>query len=70
VFFYPETKDVVIAGPAEPWAEALAGQTLGIGTGRATLELQDLCVALRAFGPNGRFPAVIGCSIDRRRKVW
>ena len=26
VFFYPETNDIVIAGPAEGWAEDLAGR--------------------------------------------
>jgi hypothetical protein len=64
VFFYPETKDVVIAGPAEPWTDIIEGQTIGIGTGRATLQLADLCVALRAYPPSGKKTPVILVSID------
>lgn len=63
VFFYPETGDIVIAGPAEGFMEDLAGRAVGIHTGRPVLELQDLIVALRACGPD-REPPVVGCSID------
>lgn len=65
VFCYPETGDIVIAGPAEPWAEDLAGRMRGIATGRPVLELQDLVTALRAFPPqtNNNSP-VLYCSID------
>jgi hypothetical protein len=65
VFCYPETGDIVIAGPAEAWGESPTGQTLGIETGRPVLELQDLIVALRAFppGPNNKKPFIY-CSID------
>jgi hypothetical protein len=65
VFCYPESGDVVIAGPAEAWAEAPAGRMLGIESGRPVLELQDLVVALRAFPPGaGRDKPFIYCSID------
>ena len=40
VFCYPESGDIVIAGPAEAWAEAPSGRTLGIESGRPVLELQ------------------------------
>ncbi len=65
VFCYPDSGDVVIAGPAEAWAEAPAGRMLGIESGRPVLELQDLVVALRAFPPGAdRDKPFIYCSID------
>jgi hypothetical protein len=65
VFCYPESGDVVIAGPAEAWAEAPAGRVLGIESGRPVLELQDLIVALRSFPPGAdRDKPFIYCSID------
>jgi hypothetical protein len=65
VFCYPDSGDVVIAGPAEAWAEAPAGRKLGIESGRPVLELQDLIVALRAFAPGAdRDKPFIYCSID------
>ena len=68
VFFYPETNDIVIAGPAEPWADDLTGRVRGIETGRPVVLLEDLVVALRAFGPNTRNASVITCSIDPTRE--
>lgn len=64
VFCYPETGDVVIAGPAEGFGPNVAGRMIGIQTGRAVLELQDLAVALRAFPPGGKEAKTLGCSID------
>lgn len=65
VFCYPETGDVVIAGPAEAWMDDLTGRTVGMHSGRPTLLLEDLVVALRAFGPgNSTDTRLIGCSID------
>jgi len=64
VFLYPETGDIVIAGPAEGWVTDLTGRVLGMTTGRPIVELQDLVVALRAFPPGGRGARQIGCSID------
>ena len=66
VFFYPETKDIVIAGPAEGWAAVAdaSGRVVGITSGRPVLQLQDLVVALRAFAPGKSGAEVIGCSID------
>jgi hypothetical protein len=64
VFYYPETNDIVIAGPAEGYVHDLSGRVVGIVSGRAALELQDLVVALRAFPPSGRATPLIGCSID------
>jgi hypothetical protein len=64
VFCYPESGDIVIAGPAEPWAEAPNGRQLGLETGNPIIELQDLIVALRAFAPAANDSPVIYCSID------
>ncbi len=65
VFCYPETGDIVIAGPAEPWAEDLDGRTRGIASGRPIVELQDLITALRAFPPDAKSKSpVLYCSID------
>jgi hypothetical protein len=64
VFFYPETGDIVVAGPAEGFAEDPVGRVRGLSTGWPTLELQDLVTALRAFPPTGSTTGVIGVSID------
>ncbi len=64
VFYYPETKDIVLAGPAEGWAADASGRVVGIGTGRPVVQLQDLVAALRAFPPSGDKTALIGCSIN------
>jgi len=64
VFYYPETKDIVLAGPAEGWAVDPTGRAVGIGSGRPVVQLQDLVVALRAFPSNGKGASLIGCSID------
>jgi len=65
VFCYPESGDVVIAGPAEAWGEAPSGRILGIDSGRPIVQLQDLIVALRTFAPSqGKSSPFIYCSID------
>lgn len=65
VFFYPETGDIVIAGPAEGWlADPTIGRVLGLTTLRPVLQLQDLVVALRAFPPDQTKTPMVGCSID------
>ncbi len=64
VFFYPESGDIVIAGPAEGYAVDPSGRPVGVTSGRAVLELQDLIVALRSFGPAGKKAKTVGVSID------
>ena len=64
VFVYPDTGDIVIAGPAEGYAVDPSGRPIGVVTGRAILELQDLLVALRSFSPAGDRAQVISVSID------
>ena len=77
VFFYPESGDIVIAGPAGGFFENPVGRMVGFTSGRPVLRLEDLVVALRAFPP-GRAPTqIIGVSIDptpeglkRMRETW
>jgi hypothetical protein len=64
VFYYPQTKDIVLAGPAEGWVELPGGRVVGFESGHPTLELQDLAVALRAFAPGARRNPFVYCSID------
>jgi len=56
--------DVVIAGPAEPWALDPAGRAVGLQSGRPVLQLDDLAVALRAYPPDKQDRPFLGCSID------
>ncbi len=66
IFCYPDTGDIVIAGPAEPWAEDLSSTAIGIHSGRPTLLLADLVVALRAYQPNSPAGGFVGCTINPR----
>lgn len=64
VFFLEDSKDIVIAGPADQWFWDANNRLVGLNTGRATLRLEDLVVGLRAFAPNQGATSLIGCSID------
>ncbi len=64
VFFYPESGDIVIAGPAEGFFNDLSGRAVGTTSGKSVMELQDLIVALRAFAPGVEPTKSIGVSID------
>ena len=64
VFYFPETKDIVIAGPAEGWVQTQSGRVRGMQSGHPIVQLQDLIVALRAYSPQGKSVGMIGCSID------
>ena len=64
VFYYPESKDIVLAGPAEGWMTDIAGRVVGLTTRRPVVQLQDAVVALRAFPPGQQPTRLIGCSID------
>lgn len=66
VFVYPESGEIVIAGPAEGWEIRGDGRTVATQSGRPTLQLDDLVTVLRTFGPGGE--GVFGCSIDPRRE--
>jgi hypothetical protein len=65
VFLYPESRDIVIAGPAGAWAADSEGRTCDVESGEPTLQLDDFVVLLRnARNRGGRF----GCSITPRRE--
>jgi hypothetical protein len=61
VVFYPETRDVVIGGPAGPWHYDGSGRAINDETGQPVLNLDDLVICLRnAQTADGQF----WCSID------
>ncbi|MEX2174770.1 MAG: DUF1598 domain-containing protein [Pirellulaceae bacterium] len=65
VFFYPETGDIVLAGPAGDWRPDLEGRLVDVEKGRPVLQLDDLVVVLRsAFSDD----PVFGCSITPTRE--
>ncbi len=64
VFCYPESGDIVLAGPAEGYFADVNGHVRGVQSGEATVQLQDLVAALRAFPKQGQSKTFIGCSID------
>ena len=66
VLVYPETRDVVIAGPAGNWTWDAEGRVVGADDSRPVLQLDDLVVVLRnAYSDQpGRF----GCSITPRQE--
>ncbi len=63
VFAYPELHDLVLAGPAEPWTIDDAGNAVGVDSGAAVLQLDDLIAALRS-SDNLLAGEMISCSID------
>jgi Protein of unknown function (DUF1598) len=67
VFVYPDDKDLVIAGPAEPFVTSPDGlYAIGKLSRRPVLQLDDLVIAMRtAHDPAGR---VFGCRIDPNPK--
>ncbi len=64
VFYYPDTQDIVIAGPAEGFVADPTDRFVGINTGRPSVLLEDLATALRAFAPSAPPTRVISVSID------
>ncbi|MEL7267630.1 MAG: DUF1598 domain-containing protein, partial [Planctomycetota bacterium] len=64
VFYYPETKDIVVAGPAEGFFADPTGRVRGVDTGRSTILLEDVVTALRAYAPGQPATSTISVSID------
>jgi hypothetical protein len=65
VIAYPESGDIVIAGPAGPWKKDKRNRSVNVDSGKPVLQLDDLVVCLRnAWGNNGKF----GCAITPRQK--
>lgn len=63
VFVYPETGDLVIAGPAGAWSFDSEARAIHTDTGTPVLVLDDLVDCLRALREGDGY---IGCSIDPR----
>jgi hypothetical protein len=64
VLIYPESGEIVLAGPAEGWTQDPWGRSVGLTSGRPVVLLEDLAAALRAFPPGQPTERAIGCSID------
>ncbi|HEV3005151.1 MAG TPA: DUF1598 domain-containing protein [Pirellulales bacterium] len=62
VLAYPETGDIVLAGPAGDWKLDRENRIVSAETGRPVLQLDDLVVLLRHFNADGG--GEFGCSID------
>ncbi len=66
VFVYPESGDIVLAGPAGPWTQDELGRVVNAETGRPVLHLDDLVVLLRAMRSNPQ--AALLCSIEPEKE--
>ncbi|MHC4406190.1 MAG: DUF1598 domain-containing protein [Planctomycetota bacterium] len=66
VFVYPDSRDVVLAGPAGNWQADAEDRIVGTNTGRPVLRLDDLIVVLRhlAAGRDAQFGCLITPSQD------
>jgi hypothetical protein len=66
VFIYPDSGDIVLAGPAGDWTAGPEGAIVNAGTGRPVLRLDDLVVVFRQMmsGPDAKF----GCRITPREE--
>ncbi|MCE9546101.1 MAG: DUF1598 domain-containing protein [Planctomycetia bacterium] len=62
VLVYPETHDIVLAGPAGDWRRLAEGRVVSVETGHPVVQLEDLVVILRHASKEGM--ARFGCSID------
>ena len=65
VFVYPESGDLVLAGPAGDWRVDADGRILSTDSGEAVVRLDDLLVLLRR-GPQAA-DSFFGCSINPRQ---
>ena len=65
LFIYPDSGEIVLAGPAGDWTEDAEGRQRSVSTSRPCLQLDDLLVVFRqTFSGDGRF----GCSITPTRE--
>lgn len=64
IFIYPETRDIVLAGPAGGWTVDHEGRAIDADSGAPVLQLDDFVVVLRnAFSDE----SVFGCAITPRK---
>lgn len=68
IFVYPDVKDLVIAGPVEPFDAKVPYRPLGLISGRPVLHLGDLVTALRAFAGTKK-PDRLGCDIEITNEI-
>tara|TARA_R110002049_G_scaffold2750_2_gene21426 strand:- start:194136 stop:195542 length:1407 start_codon:yes stop_codon:yes gene_type:complete len=64
VFYYPDSNDIVIAGPAEGFVADPTDRFVGIESGKPVVLLEDMATALRAYSPHSPPTRVISVSID------
>ena len=66
VFIYPDSGDIVLAGPAGDWTAGPEGAIVNAENGRPVLRLDDLVVVFRQMmsGPDAKF----GCRITPREE--
>ena len=64
VFVYPETNDIVLAGPAGDWTVGPENRIVSVETGEPVVHLDDLVVVLRHMMKSA--DAMFGCRIDPR----
>lgn len=62
LFVFPDTRDIVIGGPAGAWKNADDQRTVSVSNGRPTLRFDDLVTLSRTFEPGGS--GFFRCSID------
>ena len=62
---YPETGDIVIAGPAGEWQQDAAGRGINTNSGRPTLSIDDLVTLTRTFARGGN--QFFMCTIDPKQ---
>ena len=62
IFVYPDEKDLVVAGPAEPWQVVDKLHAFGKKTGRPVMRMEDFVVAMRTVKSVG--PGIFGCALD------
>ena len=66
VFVFPETGEIVLAGPASGWEYTAQGQPVSSQNGHPTLQLDDFVTVLRTFSRDGQ--GIFGCSINPRQE--
>jgi hypothetical protein len=67
VFVYPESGDLVLAGPAGDWQIGDDGRIVSVSTGRPVVRLDDLLVLLRRGAQAAE--SYFGCSINPRQEA-
>jgi len=64
VFVDQKSKDIIIAGPAEPWVQNPADRIVGVHSNLPTLRLEDLVAAMRAFRNEAQLKKWVAVSIE------